>query len=489
MTSGRARVGEQCAGAAVWRLIVLCAVTAGLGFAALPAGPVPWHNGGLLVLAVLACELRVVHLGFGAQRWTFTITELPLCIALVVAPGRWIVVAVALAVLAAQLIRRTPTYKRLFNVAQFGAAAAAATAVTLSVPGIGGPALGMVAFWLVNLILMASVLHLSTGIPLVAALRSSAPLSVTHTTAVMSLGLLTGHLVMQAPGLLPALVVPVCLIAWSLGRSGRQESEARAAQVLVSRSADRVQNPAAAAESVARAAIELVAAPASQVLLAHDGCLLHVALDADGTRVREVGTEALQGGWQSDLLEGRARHTGVDADGRSWVGIRLEAADGGLLALVRVLRDAGEEPPREDELRALESLQVAATMLLTAATAEVPDTPGDLRVLRGRLRSLGELGGTAGAMLSTLNAAGARIDDLAAALPLSEGAQAAGVAEDLRAVERSLSSLVGALLVSSATPTVPSVEVAAAEPIHRVVDLVPPAPRTDTITAGSWRGR
>ncbi len=71
-------------------------------------GGAPWWAPLLLAGGVAASETAVVHLQFGRQRWTFSLTEAVLAAALVAAAGAWVVVGVALGVLGAQLLRDQP---------------------------------------------------------------------------------------------------------------------------------------------------------------------------------------------------------------------------------------------------------------------------------------------------------------------------------------------------------------------------------------------
>src|SRR5213595_296337 len=72
-----------------------------------------------LATAVTAAELAVVHLSFGRQRWTFSLTEGAIAAAFVYRPGAWAVVAVVMGVFVAQMVRHQERLKVEFNVGQF----------------------------------------------------------------------------------------------------------------------------------------------------------------------------------------------------------------------------------------------------------------------------------------------------------------------------------------------------------------------------------
>src|SRR5688572_19824961 len=92
----------------------------------LPWNAPPWWGFALTAFAVLLSESRVVNLPFGGQRWSFAWAEVPVAAALLVKPGSWIAVSVAVGVLSAQAIRRQPPVKQVFNTVQLAAAACVA---------------------------------------------------------------------------------------------------------------------------------------------------------------------------------------------------------------------------------------------------------------------------------------------------------------------------------------------------------------------------
>src|SRR3954453_16925588 len=87
-------------------------------------GSPAWWAVPLLAMVVAISEIAVVHLQFGRQRWTFSLTEGAIAAAFAVAGGAWPAVAVAGGVLVAQMVRRQPRVKLEYNVAQFAAGTA-----------------------------------------------------------------------------------------------------------------------------------------------------------------------------------------------------------------------------------------------------------------------------------------------------------------------------------------------------------------------------
>src|SRR5207302_393650 len=119
--------------------------------AAVGWGRPAWWAVPVLAAVVAASEIAVVHLQFGRQRWTFSLTEGAIAAAFAACGGSWPMVAVAAGVLVAQTVRRQPRLKLEYNVAQFaaGTALGAATSTALG-SGVAGACAGMGVFWIVN---------------------------------------------------------------------------------------------------------------------------------------------------------------------------------------------------------------------------------------------------------------------------------------------------------------------------------------------------
>src|SRR3954471_9531229 len=89
------------------RLLAGVALVAGLAAAVGTGwGSVAWWGPIAPAVAGRVAELAVVHLSFGRQRWTFSLTEGAIAAAFVYRPGAWSVAAVGLGVLAARPGRR-----------------------------------------------------------------------------------------------------------------------------------------------------------------------------------------------------------------------------------------------------------------------------------------------------------------------------------------------------------------------------------------------
>ena len=144
------------------RTLAAIAFAAGVGCAATTGwGRVTWWAPIALAVAVACAEVAVVHLSFGRQRWTFSLTEGAIAAALVYDAGAWVAVAVVVGVLVAQLVRHQERLKVEFNVGQFAAGAALGAGFAHVVGGgILGAIGGMGVFWLVNNLLVAWAMSL-----------------------------------------------------------------------------------------------------------------------------------------------------------------------------------------------------------------------------------------------------------------------------------------------------------------------------------------
>ena len=71
-------------------------------------GDVSWWAPLVLAGVVAVSEVAVVHLQFGRQRWTFSLTEGALGAAWVASTGGWSVAAVLVGVALAQTVRHQP---------------------------------------------------------------------------------------------------------------------------------------------------------------------------------------------------------------------------------------------------------------------------------------------------------------------------------------------------------------------------------------------
>ena len=428
-------------------LCLLLALAVGLGSG---WGTPAWWALPLLAGAVAAAELAVVHLQFGRQRWTFSLTEAALGAALVCAGGAWTVVAVGCGVAVAQRLRRQPAVKLQYNVAQFAAATAVGQAGSgLLGDGMTGACAGLAAFWLVNFLLVALVVSLTSERSLRALVLSSAVVSALHTAGNSSIGLLAAHLVLTAPLGLLGLLVPLALLWTSYDQQARRSAEARLYAELA-RGSERAtgRSTDVSAQVVLTAAARVFGgADVEMVMLAPEGPVRYAG-DEDGLARRlRVDQDAFDEPWVLRALgAGRVAH-GVDR-GRPWCSAVL-GEPGSPLAVLIARRPAGASGFGRVELRLVGVLTSQAETWLQVsdlsarqrvATAEIAAAGGARRALG----DLGDLGAQTSPALAVLRDSAGRLAALAD--------QAAGVdpiVEELHLVERAVAALLGAVALAA----------------------------------------
>src|SRR4051812_43913093 len=318
------------------RLLAAVAFVVGVGAAVATGwGPVAWWAPIALAVAVLVAELAVVHLSFGRQRWTFSLTEGAIAAAFVYHPGAWSVAAVVVGVLVAQLVRHQERLKVEFNVGQFAAGAALGTAFAHVLGGeVLGAVGGMGVFWLVNNLLVAWAMSIMSGQKLWALLWASAPLAAVHSAGTSSIGILAAWLAEAAPVGLLGLVVPMLLLWLSY-----DEQTARAAEARLFAELARLQERASgrsvdvSAQVVLTAAARLFGgADVEMVLMTADGAAHYVG-DENGVSRHRMDPGVLDSGWVIRALGNGSICTGVD-EGRPFCSAVLGGGDAPLAVLV-----------------------------------------------------------------------------------------------------------------------------------------------------------
>jgi len=443
--SGRERARSQVRllGAAAAVVAVAAGVTAGW------SNPAWWAI--LALAALVACaETAVVHLAFGRQRWTFSLTEAAVAAALVYRPGAWVALAAAAGVALAQWVRRQPRTKVEFNVAQFAAGSAVAAAVAHVAGGhIPGAISGMAAFWCVNTLLVTSavVAMSDTEQPLLALLRASAPLSAVHSAGTSSLGLLAAWLTEHAPLGLLALVVPLLLLWLSY-----DEQTARAAEARMFAELARLQEKASgrsidvSVQVVLTAAARLFGgAEVEMVLLADDGPVHYVG-NEDGVHRSRVDVAALDRPWVMRALSAGRVECDVEA-GRPYCSAVLGGDEAPMAVLVARGAVGSAAFGRREAMLAELLVQQAESWLSVAELAESRDEAlAHAEAAEGAARALGDLGANTAPALVVLRESANRLARLAD----TEGPAAVGdIVDELYSVERAVASLLGAIALAA----------------------------------------
>jgi hypothetical protein len=429
--------------------VLACAATVVVGYFNGWDSP-GWYAAPVLAAAVAGAELAVVHLSFGRQRWTFSLTEAAIAIAFVHSPHAWTVPAVAAGVLFAQLVRRQESLKLQFNVAQFIAATSlGAGFAELVGGGIPGAIGGMGVFWLVNNLLIASAMAIMTDQRFRTLIWASAPLASIHSVGTSGIGILAAWLAVNAPLGLLALVVPFLLLWISY-----DEQTARAAEAQLYAELARLQERASGRSVDVSAQVVLTAAArlfgsddVEMVLMGEDGPV-HYAGDVDGLVRRRVDADALDEPWVLSALGEPGAVTGSDND-RPWCATVLGGHDAPLAVLV-ARRPAGSPGfGRRDIMLADVLVQQAESWLSIAELAASRDEAlAQAEAAEDAARALGDLGADTAPSLVVLRESAHRLARLAD----TEGpASVHEIVDELYAVERAVASLLGAIALAAET--------------------------------------
>jgi hypothetical protein len=466
--------------AAKVRLLAGVAVTIGLVAAVATGwGDVVWWAAPVLAVAVVAAEVAVVHLSFGRQRWTFSLTEGAIAAAFVYQAGAWTVASVVGGVFVAQMVRHQERLKVEFNVGQFAAGTALGAAFAHLVGGgVLGAIGGMGIFWLVNNLMVAWAMSVMSDQKLWTLLRASAPLAAVHSAGTSSIGLLAAWLAEHAPLGLLGLVVPLLLLWLSY-----DEQTARAAEARLFAELARLQERASgrsvdvSAQVVLTAAARLFGgADVEMVLMTADGAAHYIG-DETGVSRHRVDPSVLDSGWVIRALSGSTITTGVD-EGRPFCSAVLGGGDAPLAVLVARRPEGSAGFGRRESMLAEVLAQQAESWLSVAELAKSRDEAlAQAEAAEGTARALGDLGAHTAPALVVLRESANRLARLAE----TQGPASVGeIVDELYAVERAVASLLGAIALA-ADPDIASLDAG-----HASTGDASPAARavTDWTTTG-----
>ncbi|HVE99042.1 MAG TPA: hypothetical protein VNA12_07670 [Mycobacteriales bacterium] len=434
------------------RLPLLIASVAGGTLAAtlmLPWNQPVWWLFAVTASAVLLSELRVVNLPFSGQRWSFAWEEVPVAAALLVHQGSWTVAAVALGVVIAQVLRKQPRIKQVFNTVQFAAAAAIAVAVSDRVGGVAGVATAMAAFWLANTALVAAAIWVTTDRSFMNVCLDGAPLSALHAATNVSLAVLGVWILTANPPALLAMVAPAILLGWALIDQTRRTGETqllaelvRAHEARVSDATDEVVGALIQVGSrlIADVSVELVVfTPEGPHLYRRqsrgqvachrmrvgdfaESWALAASSDSPVTSTTDSGSEAL-------LRVGRARNP---------------------LGLVRMVSSGSESGFNRQAMQVLRMLSrhAEASLSVDRALVSRDEALDRANAAAETVRSLSDISADTGPALRVLRESAGRLAAMASETPVNQ-VEVTHLVEELYAVERAVASLCGAVTLAS----------------------------------------
>lgn len=450
------------------RAVAVVTVVVGLGAALVqPWGAPTWYAVPLLVLAVAAAEIAVVSLQFGRQTWTFSLTESALGAAWVMGTGNWTVVAVVLGVYGAQTVLRRPVLKKQFNIAVFGAGAAAGSLMAGVVGGgIPGAIAGMALWFVVNFTLIAVAVAVTSNRPLLPMLVSSTPLSAVHMAGNSSIGLLAAYLSLHAPLGLLGLVVPLALLWSSYDQQTRRSQEARLfAELAAGQDRLTARTSDTSARIVVSAAARLFGgADVEMLLLAADGPVRYAGDETTAPRRLRVDAEVFDEPWVMRALGARGVSTGSEHS-RPWCSAILGDPESPQAVLI-ARRPAGSASFGRREVRLAEVLVGQADAWLSVAdlSDRARAARAQVEVAGEAAKALGDIGAATAPSLTVLRESADRLARLA---------ESAGgvddIVEELHLVERAVASLLGAIALA-ADPDLVAVHGQGPAPARSVAD-------------------
>ena len=434
-----ARTVRLVAAASLLVALAVCVVT---GW-----GEIPWWAVPTLALVVAGSEIAVVHLQFGRQRWTFSLTEGALGAALVVSVGAWTVVAVGLGVAIAQTVRKQPRLKTEFNVATFVVATALGQALAGALGGgIGAACAGLAVFWVVNYLLIAVAVSVSSHQPMRVLVLSSASMSAVHAVGNSSIGLLAAYLGMNAPLGLLGLIAPLALLWSSCDQQTRRAAEARLfAELARGQERETGRSSDVSAQVVVTAAARLLGgADVELVLLAADGPVRYAGDETASPVRRRVGSEVFDEPWVLRTLGEQGVTAGRDG-ARPYVCAVLGDPDAPL-AVLRAQRGAEAIGFDRNELRLTQVLVGQAESWLSVADLAARSRAAAERAdaADGAAKALSDLGSATAPSLLILRESAGRLARLA---ETSGGVD--DIVEELHLVERAVASLLGAIALAA----------------------------------------
>ena len=427
---------------AVAALLLAVALSAATGW-----GVVPWWPPLLLAAGVALSEIAVVHLQFGRQRWTLSLTEGALGAAWVLATGAWTVAAVVVGVLFAQLVRRQPAWKLGFNTAQLALSAAAGALVAQQLGGdVLGAVAGLLVFWVLNLTLVAVAVSLTSERGLPSLLRGSALLSAAHAAGNASLGLLAAVLVQNRPLALLGLVFPLGWLWASYDQQAQRAAEtALYAELARGQARASGRSTEESAQTVVQAAARLLGgAEVDLVLMAADGPVHYRGTEAGEPSRQRVDPSAFDARWVLGQLGTKGVDRGTD-QGRPWCAAVLGEPDAPY-AVLRARREVGAPAFDRRELRLVQVLVSQAESWLAVSDLSLrSELAVEYAAKAGAsATALGDLGAATTPALTILRESAERLAQMAASAGGVED-----IVEELQVVERAVASLLGAIALAA----------------------------------------
>lgn len=384
----------------------------------------------------------------GQQGAVFALNDVVMAIAFLLAPGSWIAIAMPLGYLLATVGRR-PWVKLTFNsTQQFFAIAAGVLVMDLAGGGVLGAVVGLAAFAVINYVIVAIPITITSPLPYFRVLMAMGPLGLVNNAGNVSVGLLAGWLAVEAPFGLLGLIVPVGLLWWSYQQQTRRASEAQLFAELAQGQQRLGGSIDDSAQVITIAAARLFGAVRVEMLLRHPDGLLRYVGDDTGVAARvRVDADAWDGPWALRALAARRVHVGIDG-AEPYCSAVLGDPERPLAVLI-AHRPAQAAPFTRGDAQLAEVLVTQAESWLSVAelSAKRDEAVGRAEAYGAANRVLGDISQETVPALAVLRESAHRLSRLATRF---EGPDAVDeIVSELYSVERAVASLLGAIALAS----------------------------------------
>jgi hypothetical protein len=431
-------------------------------------GEVAWWPLPAMAFGIALAEWYTARLVIGRQGVTFELTDAMLAIGLLLMPGSWLIVSVALGTALGYGRRRRQRIKLFYNVSNFTCSAAIAVAVTLALRGVlalpgdasdvVAAAAGVLMFAICNHLLTGYAVAVAGGRNYLQVLTDMAFLAMLNTMGNASVGLLAGWLAVNEPVALTGLVVPVALLWWSYEQQTERAAEARLFEELA-RGHEQILGASvdSSAQVVVTAAARLFGGAEVDLLLRHpDGLMEYVGDEHGLSERRRADPKAFGAPWVLRALAARGVRSGMDGD-RPFCSSVLGDHDRPLAVLIaRRPARAGAFGRGDLQLANVLVAQAESWLSMADLTAQADEARGEVEVYKAAGRVLGDVGAETAPALIVLRESSDRLARLANRFdgpdPVSQ------IIDELHAVERAVASLLGAIALAQPPESVPQAE-------------------------------
>ncbi|HEY6748048.1 MAG TPA: hypothetical protein VI357_20325 [Mycobacteriales bacterium] len=424
-------------------------ILAGLGLLGfLGWGDAPWWATPTLAVALAATDVASARLVIGRHSAAFLMNDAVLAIALVLDPGGWIAVGATVGFALARA-RQASWSKLSFNMALEFFGVLCGVLVAQAAGGtVFAACLGLGTYVLVNALLVAIPITLTTPMTYLRVLEKLAPLGLIQGAGNLSIGVLAGWLLLNEPLGLLALVVPIGLLWWSYQQQSRRTSEAQLFAELAQGQQRLGGSVDASAQVITIAAARLFGASQVEMLLRHPDGLLRYVGDESGVAARiRVDADALDGPWALRALAARGVLLGVDGDQPYCSAVLGDPERPQAVLIAHRPARAAQFTRAEAQLAGVLVAQAESWLSVAELSARRDEAVGRAEAYGAATRVLGDISQETVPALAVLRESAHRLSRLATRF---EGPEAVDeIVAELYSVERAVASLLGAIALAS----------------------------------------